>query len=65
MRGTPWKFTIKASYRNLRVFMDTVDSRNAVRGSEISLGLISNRKSYMFIAGDGGGWNFFSRWRGP
>ena len=40
--------------------MDNVHSRNAIRGSGIGLGMISNRKSYMVIAGEGGDWNFHS-----
>lgn len=60
MRGTPWKFTIRASGLILKVVMDNVDSRNAVRGSEVGLGMISRRNSYMVIAGEGGDWNFYS-----
>ena len=40
--------------------MNNADSRNAIRGSEIGLGMISNRKLYMVIAGEGGDWNFNS-----
>ena len=60
MRGTPWKFTIRAKYKDLLLCMDNTDSRNAIRGSTIGLGMISNRKSYMVLAGEGGDWNFFS-----
>lgn len=40
--------------------MDNVDSRNTIKGSEISLAMISDRKSYMVISGDDGPWNFHS-----
>ena len=60
MRDTSFKFTVRAQYTRLRVCMDNVDSRNAIKGSEISLGMISDRKSYMVISGEGGSWNFHS-----
>lgn len=60
MRDTSFKFTVRARYTRLRVCMDNVDSRNAIKGSEIPLGMISDRKSYMVISGDDGSWNFHS-----